>query len=124
MGIPNFGRRWTSRLGLLALLIQLVAATAPMPSFAGTDGLPVWLTSSMCRSAPVDTPDDRPSTPGHSICPVCFVLSAAAAAIPPQPSDIVTPPARSLAASPIPQAAAPTRQYPGSLTLSRAPPSV
>jgi hypothetical protein len=109
---------------LLALLVQGVATALPMPASAGVTGLPIWLESSLCDSSPSDTPAHVPATPAHLICPVCFVLSAAGSAVPPQPPAFAEPRPQPLASPAIPDAQTTPRQHAGSLILSRAPPLV
>jgi hypothetical protein len=84
-------RRWPFYLGLLAFLLQLAAVAVPMPAMAG--GAPAWLAGSVCRS------DDAPAIPDHPVCPVCFVLSQAAGAVPPSIVTVAPPP---VAAAPAP----------------------
>jgi hypothetical protein len=86
MGTPGrrTTRRWPFCLGLLAVLLQLAAAAVPMPVMAG--GAPAWLTGSVCRS------DGAPAVPDHPMCPVCFVLSQAAGAVPPAVVTVAAPP--------------------------------
>jgi hypothetical protein len=112
-------RGWGLWLGLLALAIQLAAVSLPMPARAG---MPVWLAGSLCQGAPADG-REQPAPPSHLICPVCFVLSAAASAVPPQSAALVcpfVPPA----ATAIPRALGGKRQYAGFVPLSRAPPAI
>ncbi len=123
MRILRSVRHWGLRFSLLALLVQGAATALPMPASAGMTGLPAWLTASLCQSAPADAPGDHPVRPSHLICPVCFVLSAAAGAVPPQSPSIAALEPRSLAAPAIPRALVLPRQHAGSATLSRAPPS-
>ena len=124
MRVPRSAKSWGLRLSLLALLVQAAAAAVPMPASAGMPGAPAWLAASLCQSAPADAPGDRRAPPSHLICPICFVLSAAVSAVPPQPPAIVAfdpPPAAPPA---IPRALGLSRHYAGATTLSRAPPTV
>jgi hypothetical protein len=109
---------------LLALLVQCAAAALPMPAAAGATGLPGWLESSLCQGSGPEAPAHAPATPTHLICPVCFVLSAAGSAVPPQPPAFAEPRPQPLASPAIPDAQTTPRQHAGSLILSRAPPLV
>lgn len=115
--------RWGLRFGLLALLIQLLAVVLPMPVSATTPGMPAWLAASLCRTAPADIPGERPVQPGHIVCPVCFVLSAAAAAVPPQPPAVRAPAPQPSLAPALPRALGLPPQPAGATPLSRAPPA-
>lgn len=77
-------RRWPFSLGLLAVLLQLAAVAVPMPAMA--DGAPTWLAGSLCRG------DGTPASSDHPVCPVCFVLSQAAGAVPPAVATFAAPP--------------------------------
>ena len=87
-------RRWALWLGSLALLIQLAAGALPMPAAAGTS-VPAWLAGSLCRGS-----DGTPLVPDHPVCPVCFVLAQAGAAVPPTIRVITPPPVATVAGEP------------------------
>jgi hypothetical protein len=79
-------QRWGARLGLLAIVLQLLAGAVPMPagglrsvSPAGPD---VAAGASICHAG-----DEAPVT-ADPVCPVCFVLCHSAGPLPPEVSGV------------------------------------